>query len=61
MVQQDRLRFSSQPQQLPAVCPLSSYLTSLNVMLSYLLNTDDDNTYHLLGFFRGKEKMHKKL
>ena len=61
MLQRDRLRFSSQPQLLPAVCPLSSYLTSLDVKLSHLLNTDDDSTYHLLGLFRGKGKMHKKL
>ena len=61
MLQQGRLRFSSQPQPLPAVCPLSGYLTSLNVKFSHLLNTDDDSTYHLLGLFRGKEKVHIKL
>ena len=51
MRQQDSLGFKSQLQQLPTVCPLSSYLTSLNVKFSHLLNTDDNSTYHLLGLF----------
>lgn len=51
VLQQDSLGFKSQLQQLPTVCPLSSYLTSLKVKFSHLLNTGANSTYPLTRLF----------
>ena len=43
------------------MCPLSSYLISLNVRFCPLLKRYDEWTYRLLGLVQGKEEMHTEL